>query len=216
MKNDIEEEAPPIDLKVLLKIVLKAIAPGFLPTNENVNFISTKLQRLRLKKGEFFAKEGEVSSLVGILLDQKGVLKAYSHNEEDGEKRVTRIFYSQENLIVSSFESFKQQTPAQENIVAVTDDILILAINYDDLQLIYREIPAFNAIGRILAEQSYITVLKKHRELQSLSGKQRVQNFYNNSKWLLNVVDAQDLASYIGLSRNKYGEYLKEILNKET
>src|SRR6218665_3571430 len=209
METEIEETSP-IDIKILLRIVLKTVAPGFSPTNENLKFISSKLQKIHLKKGEFFIKEGQVSSTVGILLNQKAVMKAYSHNEEDGEKKVTRIFYSPDNLIVSSFESFKERTPTTENIVAVTNDVLILAINYDDLQQIYKEIPSFNAIGRILAEQSYITVLRKYREMQSYSGKKRVECFCSHSKWLTNIVDAQDIASYLGLSRNKYADLLKE------
>lgn len=211
MKKEIEEESPPIDLKMILKLVIKMVAPGFSPTNENLSLISSKLQRKTYKKGDFFVKEGEVSSLIGIILSQESVLKAYTLNEEDGEKKVSRIFYSPDNLIVSSFESFKTRTPSMESIVAVTDDILILGIDHDDLQHIYKEIPAFNAMGRVLAERSYITVLKKYREMQSLSGKKRVESFYEHSKQLINKVDAQDIASYLGLSRNKYSEYIKEI-----
>lgn len=213
MDTDVQKKLSSTGIKVILKAVLKVIAPGFVPTDENLNFISGKIKYLHIKKGEYFVKEGEISSVVGILLDQKGVLKAYSCDEE-GTKKVTRIFYSPNNLIVSSFESFKERTAANESIIAVTD-VLLLAVSHDDLQLLYDSIPSFNAIGRILAEQSYITVLKKYREMQTMSGKQRVANFYGHSKSLINVVDTQDIATYLGLSRNKYSDYLKEVIRND-
>jgi hypothetical protein len=210
MNIDISKiETNEINLKSVVDLVLTELVPELKPTDENFNFISEKIKVISLNKGEYFIKEGKISDNIGILLDQKSVLKAYYY-DSTGKKRISRFFYSPDNIIVSSFESFREKTPARENIVAV-NNCKLLTIERENLYNIYKEIPAFNAVGRILMETSYINALSKLREFQTLQGHELVKSFYLKNKGLINTLEIQDIASYLGLSRNKFSDHLKSI-----
>ncbi len=200
--------------KIVIGAVLKNIAPDFLPTNENLEFILSKLKFAPIEKGGFFVRPTDIADKIGILLAQDSILKAY-RLDEDGNKKVSRIFYSPHKIVVSSFESFKENKPSGEFIQAV-NKVLLMTIQKSDLDLIYKEIPSFNLIGRILAEQSYINAMARLKEMQTFKGKELVASFYRDKKFLIPLLDKSEIASYLGLSRNKYSDYLTEIMKAES
>lgn len=195
--------------KISLRDIFKTIAPDFAPSDDNIEFISSKLEFKNIDKGDFFAEPGNITNKIGIQLDQNGILKAYRYDEK-GEKKVSRFFYSPHNIVVSSFESFRENIPTDEYIEAVTN-VWMMTISRENLLKIYKEIPAFNMIGRILAEENYINALNRLREMQTLKGDKRVENFYRDKKFLMKYISANEIASYLGLSRNIYSGHLKRI-----
>ena len=132
---------------------------------------------LSIYKGDYFLQEGKLSDKIGLLLN--GVLYAFNTNET-GEKNISRFFYSPENIIVASFESFVTGSKSEETIECFEDANLIV-ISKADLYKLYDEIPKLNSVGRLLAEDSYIKALKKIKILQSKNASERIDILMSQS-----------------------------------
>ena len=81
----------------------------------------------------------------------------------DGKEIINWFAY--ENQFVTSMYSFISQKPSYESIEAL-EKCLLYEIIYDSLQLLYKQIPAFEKLGRILTEQYYIQLEERTLSLQ--------------------------------------------------
>lgn len=174
---------------------------------DNFKGLSTRLRPLTLKKGDIFIEAGKKNEKIGILIN--GLLIA-SYISEKGKEEVSRFYYPAKNFIVSNHESFYYNKLSSETISAFADSQLFY-ITKKDLQEIYKDFPEFEKVARVLAEESYINAINRIHELQSLSGKERVEKFMKENKELLNIVNKQHIASYLGINRNDFSKYLSKI-----
>lgn len=164
-------------------------------------------ESLEIKKGKSFLKEGKKSDKIGLLLS--GLLYAYT-TDDNGNKNVSRFFYSPENLIVVNLESFIQNKNSDETIECLEDSYLI-TIDREALFNLYIEEPQLNNIGRTLAEESYIKALKKIKLLQTKNGRERILLLREQSPELFLKVQKSYIASYLGMHRNTYDKAFKMI-----
>lgn len=174
---------------------------------ETFKRMTKHLKPLILKKGEVFIQSGKRNSKIGILLN--GLLTA-TYISEKGKEEVSRFYYTSKNFIISNHESFFYDKYSTETIKA-NEESQIYVIEKNELLNIYKTNSDFEKIGRVLAEESYISAINRIHELQSLTGKERVEKFVIHNKELLNKVNKQDIASYLGINRNDYSKYLSEV-----
>lgn len=173
---------------------------------EVIGAVAPLVEPLSLKKGQNFSSAGKVCDKVGVLLN--GLLIAsYDHDNAD-KPIVSRFFYMPKNVIVTSFDSFSNQTKAEENIIA-WEPSYVLCIKKRDLDNLYRTFPEVNMLGRLLAEKSYSQALQRAHTLQVLTVKQKLDSFFETNSYLLNKVQNQHIASYLGINRNELAKYLK-------
>ncbi|MBI3235784.1 MAG: Crp/Fnr family transcriptional regulator, partial [Bacteroidetes bacterium] len=144
---------------------INKILNNFQLTSEELVKISQILKICRLKKRELFCEAGKVCDKIGILLD--GLLMA-NFNTVKGTPNASRFFYSPDNIIVASFESFKTKRVSEESIIAIEDSILIY-LTSDDLEELYSSVPSINKIARHFAEESYMAALRRIHDLQVLN-----------------------------------------------
>jgi signal-transduction protein with cAMP-binding, CBS, and nucleotidyltransferase domain len=194
----------------LLNNFKKALAT-FNLSEEDFSKVSRYVKVKNIKKKESFSKKNKVCTEIGVLFS--GLLIAH-YETEKSTLNVSRFFYTPDNVIVTSFESFKRQIPSSEEIVAIEDSYLA-TISFDALERLYEEIPALNKLGRLLAEDSYIKALQRIHELQVLDNKERVIKFYLSNKALYNRIQIQHIASYTGVHRNEPTEIIAEYNKNE-
>src|SRR5258708_29667096 len=127
---------------------INKILQNFQLTSDELVKISQTLKICRLKKRELFCEAGKVCGKIGILLD--GLLMA-NFNTVKGTPNVSRFFYSPDNIIVTSFESFKMKRVSEESIIAIEDSTLIY-LTIVDLEELYSVAPSINKIARHFAE----------------------------------------------------------------
>jgi hypothetical protein len=137
-----------------------------------------------------------------------GLLYAAYDDEKLENEKVSRFFYSPNQLIITSFESFKTQQRANEHITAIEPSYLF-CISREGLDELYRLVPEMNFIGRMIAEQSYIQALQRVHTLQALNVEQRLDDFFQRHPGLFNRIQRQHLTSYAGVNRNALATYLK-------
>lgn len=174
---------------------------------EGFKGLSHKMRPLNLKKGDIFIEAGKKNDKIGILLN--GLLIA-TYISEKGKEEVSRFYSPEKNFIISNHESFHYDKVSGETISAFSES-QIFYMTKNDLYSIYRDFPEFEKIARELAEESYINALNRIHDLQSLSGKERVEKFIKENRNLLNIVNKQHIASYLGINRNDFSKYLSKL-----
>ncbi len=180
---------------------------GYKQTLEQLKDFFSERQPILLKKGESFVDYGEQNRRMGLLL--KGLMYA-TYISENGQEWISRFYYTPDNSIVSSHETFISGKESSEWIRAYEDSELIY-IERSEYEELLDKSPAFERMARIMAEESYIQALKRVHSLQSLSASQRVKNFMREHHEIVSRVQRQHVASYLGIHRNIFTRILNSI-----
>lgn len=156
--------------------------------------LSSYLQRKDLKKKEYLLKEGQIST--NLYFIKQGLLRAY-YIDSKGEEVTT--WFMKEGDFVCSVESFYEQTPSFENIIAI-EATTVHYITYDQTQALYRDFPAYNYHGRVLTEKYHVLFSKRLVATIKKTALERYQQLLEQESYLLNRASLQDIASYLGMT----------------
>ncbi|WP_299316057.1 cyclic nucleotide-binding domain-containing protein, partial [uncultured Aquimarina sp.] len=96
-------------------------------TNDEIDLFEKKVTHKKIKKGEFFIKEGKISKEVGFVVS--GLFRSFYYSSSQEE--VTYCF-TFSNSFVSAYSSFLSQEKTSENIQALTD-IELLTISKEEI-----------------------------------------------------------------------------------
>ena len=160
-----------------------------------------------IRKGDSFINYGEQNRRMGLLLS--GLMYA-AYISDSGKEWISRFFYTPDNSIVSSHETFITSWKSPEVIRAYEDSELII-IEREEYDKLLDESPGFERMARIMAEESYVQALRRVHSLQSLTASQRVKNFMNEHSQIVSRVQRQHVASYLGIHRNIFTRILSNI-----
>lgn len=185
------------------------VLEGFKIDKKELLAIFSHLKFIEIKKGESFCKAGQNCDKLGILIE--GLLMA-KFDTDKGKLNISRFFYSPNNMLITSFESFKNKTRTDESIVAIEDSKLFY-LTIQDLEQLYLSVPSINKIARHFAEESYIAALQRIHDLQVLNNKERIEKFYRYQQGLFNRITKIHIASYLRVNRNDLTTVI-EKLNK--
>ncbi len=124
------------------------------------------------------------------------MLRGYYFNED---KEITHWF-ARENEFATCFYAFITRESSLEYIQAL-EDSKVVAIRYEDLQLIYKNFPETERIGRLITEQYYIRLESRLLGLQFTTAKERYQKLEETQADLLQRVSLGQIAAYLGISQ---------------
>jgi len=139
----------------------------------------------------------------------KGVLRLFY--EKDGEE-ITAFIYS-ENLFASSYESFLRQSKSIQCIDAL-EDCELLVLSYQSMHELYQEVPKFNIITRIVAEQRFINAQQILSSFILDSPEERYIKFTKQFPDLIQRVPQHIIASYLGITPVSLSRIRKRIFEK--
>lgn len=97
------------------------------------------------------------------------------------------------------YASFISRKPARFDVVAMTDSVL-LGINHDDLQRLYKDAPVMERFGRLIVEELLLGRATREIEQMSLSAEDRYDRLLARSPHLLQLVPQKDIASYLRMT----------------
>ena len=158
-----------------------------------------------LPSKHFFLKEDEVSDKIGFV--KSGLLRAFFYNGNADE--ITTSFYPSGSLIIS-FDSFNNQTPSKENIVAV-DDSELLVITYQKQQQLYQKVPVWNQMCRDIADKKSEDSKNRAVQLQTLTAKERYQQFCKEYPEVIQKCPLRHVASYLGIDNATLSRIRRKI-----
>jgi len=147
----------------------------------------------KVKANHFFLKEGSISDKIGFV--KNGILRAFIYNDFANE--ITTQFFPSGSLIIS-FESFNNQAPSKENVVAI-EDAELMTISFQRQKELYELVPVWNQICKDLADQKSKEMIARSVQFQTMSATERYQKFCKQNPEIIKKVALRHIASYLGI-----------------
>jgi len=174
-------------------------------SEEDLDFMLSLFNPTKLEKGEYFLEIGKRCDQIAFI--NNGLLRIFYPNDKGEE---TTCYFSLPTEFVTSFSSFTTQKPSTENIQAILPSELFV-INKQDLELLYKKIPAAQEFGRLAAENLAIIMEKRISLFLNNSAEERYRFLLKNNAVLIQQVPLQYLASYLGISPQHLSRLRKSI-----
>lgn len=185
-----------------LKIFLQTLTPI---SDKEFEDSSSQFRTIHLKKGDYFVQNGKICRQIAFI--NQGSFRTFYMNDKSEE--ITACFRT-EMSVVSSYRSFVLQEPSLLSVVALEDSELIV-IDFDKLQKLYRESMAWLNIGRLMAEREYINMEEYASVLNHESAKEKYLRLLDEQGEVLQKVNVEQVASYLGVSRRTLSRIRQEI-----
>jgi CRP-like cAMP-binding protein len=142
----------------------------------------------------YISSSGKITNKIFFIIN--GLARTYYL--KNGKEITT--YLSCDNRFIASYSSFINQTPSYENIHCL-EECEVLFINYEKMQYLYAEIPKWERVGRILAEQNFLCMADRILKLQMISAKEKYLTFLKTTP--LKIIQRTPLihvASFLGIT----------------
>ena len=157
-----------------------------------------------ISAGDYFLQEGKVCRSIAFI--EEGFMRLYYLH--DG-KEVTNCF-CKENTITTSYSSLITQQLSDIAIQAIEPSRLII-LSHDSLHKLYEQDLFWQQMGRLAAENEFITTECHNRFLRDLPATDRYIQILENENELLQRVPLNYLASYLQIAPETLSRIRKKI-----
>ena len=148
----------------------------------------------KFKPKEYLSAIGTTNNKIYFIIN--GLARVYYL--KNGKEITT--YLSCDNGFIASYSSFINQTPSYENIHCL-EECEVLSINYEKMQYLYTEIPNWERVGRILAEQNFLCMADRLLKLQMISAKEKYQIFLKTApSKIIQRTPLIHVASFLGIT----------------
>ncbi|MBN8576159.1 MAG: Crp/Fnr family transcriptional regulator [Cytophagales bacterium] len=174
---------------------LTAYFNRFIPLSQaEQGLINTKFHPHLFLKRQFALQHGQVCEHFDFVV--RGCLRLYKVDD----KGIYHILqFATENYWILDLTSFHKKKPAQLNIDAL-EDTMVLRITYDDLIDLYLKAPKFDRIFRVLLENHFMLQQQRMVQLFSSTAEERYQLFLDTYPHLLTRLSQVQIAAYLGVT----------------
>jgi len=176
-------------------------------TDDEISLFESKICAKRIKKGDFFIKEGNICQEVGFVAS--GLFRSFYHSSSLED--VTYCF-TFANSFVTAYSSFLTQTKSAENIQALTDTE-IFTISKDELSKLEQSSVNWLKLLKLIAEQEYIKMEARIFILQKESAERRYKDLLTNKPEFVQLIPLHYLSSYLGITQRHLSRIRKSISN---
>ena len=164
-----------------------------IPQSE-LEYVAQRCAPLNLPEGAFFVQAGDAADRFGYVLS--GTLRKF-YTLEDG-REFTRAFVGGGDW-AGCYASILEGTPATMTVQAVTEAQLVV-LPVELIHALYDRHPAWDRVGRKIAEKEFIERERREYELLCESASQRYVRLRRERPELLASVHQYLLASYLGVT----------------
>lgn len=162
-------------------------------SESEINLTTSRFSPENVVSNSFFLKRGGISDKIGFV--KSGLFRSFFYDDDANE--ITTQFFQPGSLIIS-FDSFNNQTPSKENIVAIIDSEL-LVISFQNLKELYQLVPAWNQICKDIADQKSDEMIARSVQFQTLTATERYRQFCLENPEAIKHAALRHIASYLGI-----------------
>lgn len=170
--------------------------------------IADQFEYRALQKGGTFLKEGKISN--EYLFLETGYMRAFLYDTEGND--VTVGFYSPSNVVIE-VASFFQRTPAQENMIALTD-CEGWVITFDQLNFLFHNIPFFREFGRAILVKGFVSLKIRMLSMINQTAEERYRRLLESNPTIFQHAPLKTIASYLGVTDTSLSRIRKEFSKK--
>ncbi len=119
------------------------------------------------------------------------------------------LAFAIENWWIGDLGSFTAQKPADYTIQCI-ENCELAQLSYDDLQILYTEIPQLERFFRIIIQRAYVYFQRRIIDNLSLTAKEKYLNFIKQYPLFEQRVPQYMIASYLGFTPEFLSNIRKE------
>lgn len=175
-------------------------------SEEDIQSLLAFVRFQKLKKGEFFIREGQVSLEVGFLVS--GLIRSY-YTTNSGEE-ITYCFRFPNDMI-AAYSSFITGNKTDENLQAISE-VELLVFSKQELNKLANDSLNWTKFLKEIAELQYIELEKRIFQLQKTTALQRYEDLLQNQPEYVQKIPLQYLASYLGITQRHLSRIRKEFV----
>lgn len=172
-------------------------------SEDNLEIILSSFKEMKIEKGQFILKTGQIANYYYFI--KAGALRFYYG---DYEEQLTAWLIVKDEFF-TEISSLNPQIPTRFNIEAIEKTELFY-IPKDDMESLYKQIPAWQEFGRITWENMSIRMINQIISFQTLSAQERYLEFMQDTE-LMKRVPVKQIASYLGITPNALSRIRKNI-----
>jgi len=168
---------------------------------EEEAILLSKIVRRNYLKDQYISQQGDTCKSVNFIIS--GCSKTF-YMDLEGQEHI--VMFSIEDWWTSDLGSFISQTSADFNVQCIENTELI-QFTYENLELLYKEIPKLERLFRKIVERAFVASQKRIIRNFSLTAKDRYQIFRETYPKIEQRVPQYMIASYLGITK----EFLSKI-----
>jgi CRP/FNR family transcriptional regulator, anaerobic regulatory protein len=180
---------------------IKSIMP--LNAVEEAAFIKI-LSIKKFKKKEFLLQEGKICNKIFFI--NSGYTRVFYN--VDGIENTAQFFFA--GTWYTDYESFLTEQPTVENVQAL-EACEVVQFLKSDLYKLYIEYPIFQQLGRIQAENAYVSLLKRNKMIANEEPQERYLNLLKQRPELVDKIPQHYIAAYLGIKPESLSRIRKRI-----
>lgn len=170
---------------------------------DDLEIILSNFKEMKLEKGQFILKTGQIANHYYFI--RSGALRFYYG---DFDEQLTAWVIVKDEFF-TEISSLNPQIPTRFNIEAI-EKTELLYIHKDNMEMLYKQIPAWQEFGRITWENMAIRMIDQIISFQTLSAEERYLEFMQDAE-LMKRVPVKQIASYLGITPNALSRIRKNI-----
>jgi CRP/FNR family transcriptional regulator, anaerobic regulatory protein len=179
---------------------------SFVPLNKNEEEAFLQILEVKeFKKKEFLLQEGKVCNKISFI--NSGSMRAFYNVE--GIENTVQFFFA--DSWYTDYESFLTGAPASENMQAL-EPCEIVQFNKEDLYKLYETYPSFHSVGRVMAENAFMSLSRLNKMLTNEEPTQRYLNLLQQRPDVVEKIPQHYIASYLGVKPESLSRIRKRIL----
>ena len=196
-----------IKAKEVFRLYLKQFSPL---SEQEFEDIFIYFKELKLKKNEYFIKEGQICKNVGFIV--KGILRVYYINDKGDD--ITSCFCPV-NSLTTSYKSLITKTFSTLNIQAL-NSVELLIISHDDFNKILISSPAWQHVMRIILQNEYFNMEKYVSVLSNETAIEKYKRLLEEQPQIIQIAPIQHIASYLGVTRRTLTRIRGDVAKKNS
>lgn len=186
--------------------MLQTYIQNILPMpKEKANAIGRYFQEVEIPKHSLLLEEGQISTKSYFV--EAGFIRSYIVDLA-GDEATTRIYAPPD--FANDYLSFFKKSPAQENIITVTD-CKVKTITFEDLQYCFHNIPEFREFGRMLLTLNYTKMYQRMLAMHTQTAEDRYSHLLNQHPDIIQNVPLKHIASYLGITDSSLSRIRKKL-----
>ncbi|MEJ1236512.1 Crp/Fnr family transcriptional regulator [Chryseolinea sp. T2] len=193
-----------LTVKAMYQPILDYLSKYIELTDTEAERFKSFLKHRKLRKRQYLLQAGDVSTFETFVAG--GCLRSYSV-EEDGTEHIVQ--FAIENWWIGDLYSFLSGAPATLNIDAIEDSD-VFTIDKSDLERLYREIPKFERMFRILFQNAFVAYQQRILSKISQTAEEQYIEFIGKYASIEQRVPQHQIASYLGMSAETISRIRKQ------
>jgi CRP/FNR family transcriptional regulator, anaerobic regulatory protein len=173
--------------------------------NENQEEAFTKILEIKqFKKKSLLLQQGQVCSKISFI--NTGSMRLFY--EVEGLENTVQFFFA--GRWYTDYESFLTGQPTIENLQAL-ENCEVIQFKKSDLYDLYITHPVFERVGRILAENAFLSLSQLNKMLTNEEPQQRYLSLLSQRPEVVKNIPQHYIASYLGIKPESLSRIRKRI-----